>query len=47
MSRCIKENCYSEFSKCIANKALNKYLEQESSEKAHPFSAISHFYPLE
>jgi hypothetical protein len=33
MSRCIKENCYSEFSKCIAIKALNRFLEEDSPEK--------------
>ena len=47
MSRCIRENCYSEFSKCIATKALNRFLEQDSSEKDRPFSAINQFYPLE
>ena len=47
MSRCIKENCYSEFSKCIATKALNKFLEQDSLENSLPFSAINQFYPLE
>ena len=30
MSRCIKENCYSEFSKCIAMKALKQFLQDES-----------------
>jgi hypothetical protein len=47
MSRCIKENCYSEFSKCIAIKALNEYLEDETSESKGPFSAIDRFYPRE
>jgi hypothetical protein len=46
-SRCIKENCYSEFSKCIAMKALNQFLEDENSESKQPFSAIDHFYPSE
>lgn len=31
VSYCQKENCSSEFSKCIMKKALNKFLEQESS----------------
>jgi len=30
-SHCGKENCWSQFSKCIAKKALNRFLEQESS----------------
>jgi len=30
MSRCVKENCYSEFSKCIAMKALKQFLQDES-----------------
>ena len=30
MSRCTKENCYSEFSKCIAMKALKQFLHDES-----------------
>jgi len=47
MSRCIRENCYSEFSKCIATKALNRFLEQESSSSNPPFSAIERFYSRE
>jgi hypothetical protein len=47
MSRCIKENCYSEFSKCIAMKALNQFLEDENSESKQPFSAIDRFYSRE
>ena len=31
VSYCQKENCWSEFSKCIMKKALNRFLEQESS----------------
>ena len=30
-SYCRKENCWSEFSKCIMKKALNRFLEQDSS----------------
>ena len=47
MSYCRKENSYSRYSKCIANKALNQFLEQESREPDRPFSALSAFYPLE
>ncbi len=32
MSYCQKENCWSRFSKCVANKALDRFLEQEDSE---------------
>jgi hypothetical protein len=31
MSHCQKENCWSRFSKCIANKALDRFLDQETS----------------
>lgn len=31
MSHCGKENCWSEFSKCVAKKALNRFLEQETT----------------
>jgi hypothetical protein len=47
MSRCIKENCYSEFSKCIANRALHPFLENEKPESRFPFSAIDRFYSRE
>ncbi len=33
MSYCQKENCWSRFSKCVANKALSRYLEQERSDR--------------
>ena len=31
-SHCQKENCRSQFSKCLAKKALTRFLEQESAE---------------
>jgi len=31
ISYCRKENCWSRFSKCIMKKALNRFMEQESS----------------
>ena len=31
VSHCRKENCWSEFSKCIMKKALTRFLAQESS----------------
>ena len=30
MSYCQRENCYSRYSKCVAEKALVRFLEQES-----------------
>jgi hypothetical protein len=47
MSYCQRENCYSRYSKCIADKALNRFLEQESQKPDKRFSAVTHFYPLE
>jgi hypothetical protein len=47
MSRCIKENCYSEFSKCIAMRALNQFLEDEKPEPELSFSALDRFYSRE
>jgi hypothetical protein len=32
MSYCAKENCWSQFSKCVVKKALIRFLEQESSD---------------
>ena len=40
MSYCQKENCYSRYSKCVANKALNRFLEQESREPDRSHSTI-------
>ena len=42
MSHCQRENCFARYSKCIASKALNQFLEQESSERNRPFSAPNH-----
>jgi len=47
ISYCARENCYSQYSKCLANKALSQFLEQETREPDRPFSAINHFYPQE
>lgn len=33
-SHCRRENCYSRYSKCVAEKALVQFLEQESSRGA-------------
>lgn len=45
-SYCARENCYSRYSKCVANKALDRFLEQESSDLDRPFLAIAHIYPV-
>ncbi|MDH4267376.1 MAG: hypothetical protein OEW45_17220 [Deltaproteobacteria bacterium] len=33
MSHCSKEKCWAQFSKCIAKKALSRFLEQETSKR--------------
>jgi len=47
ISYCARENCFSRYSKCIANKALNRFLEEESREPDRSYSAFTHFYPRE
>ena len=47
MSRCIKENCYSEFSKCIAMRALKQFLEEEKPEPERSLSVLDRFYSRE
>lgn len=47
MSHCRKENCWSRYSKCIAAKALARFLEQECQDAGRPFSALSFVYPPE
>ena len=42
-SRCIRENCYAEFSKCIAKRALHQFLEDEKTESKSHLSAIDRF----
>ena len=41
MSYCARENCWSQYSKCVANKALNRFLEQETSQSYRPDLAIT------
>jgi hypothetical protein len=43
-SRCVKENCYAEFSKCIAKKALHQFLEDEKTESKGHLSALNHTF---
>jgi hypothetical protein len=47
MSYCQRESCYSRYSKCVAEKALVRFLEQESSEHGRPFSRLDRVYSLE
>ena len=36
-SYCRRENCYSRFSKCVAEKALERFLQQESAGRERVF----------
>jgi hypothetical protein len=41
---CLKENCWSQYSKCVATRAIERFLEQERVEMPPRFSALSHLY---
>jgi hypothetical protein len=41
---CLKENCWSQYSKCVATRAIERFLEQERIEVPPSFSALSHLY---
>ena len=43
-SRCQRENCWSEFSKCIAQRALEQFLAQDRAASARSFSALDQVY---
>jgi hypothetical protein len=43
-SYCNKENCWSQYSKCVATRAIERYLQHERVEAVHPFSALAHLY---
>ena len=47
MSYCSAENCWSQYSKCVANRALNRFLRQESSRDSRAFSALDSLYSVE
>jgi hypothetical protein len=47
ISRCLKENCYARYSKCIAQKALENFLRKETTDRDRPFSALTQTYSLE
>ena len=46
-SRCRRENCWSEFSKCIAKRALEEFLNQDRAASTKSFSALEHIYSRE
>jgi hypothetical protein len=46
-SHCLKENCYSRYTKCIAQKALGFFLKEESFREIRPFSVLTHLYRRE
>ncbi len=46
-SRCLKENCYSRFSRCIVEKGLNRFLKDESLREDGFFSNPTHSSDLE
>jgi len=41
-SHCRKENCWSRYSKCILAKALEKFLEEQSSRPEYSASAFKY-----
>jgi hypothetical protein len=43
-SHCRRENCYSRYSKCVAEEALERFLEQESSRSEHLPSTLEQTY---
>jgi hypothetical protein len=46
-SYCGKENCWSRYSKCIATRAIQRFLEEDQVDGPRPFSALSHVYSQE
>jgi hypothetical protein len=46
-SFCAKENCWSRYSRCIARRAIERFLEQDRLEVVREFSALSHVYGRE
>jgi len=43
-SFCRKENCWSRYSKCVARRAIQRFLEEDCLSTPRPFSALSHVY---
>lgn len=46
-SFCRKESCWSAYSKCVAQRAIERFLEEEAVDAPRPFSAVSHVYAQE
>ena len=44
ISYCNKENCLSQYSKCIAARAIEQFLRRDRLEAYHSFSALDHLY---
>jgi hypothetical protein len=44
VSYCLKENCLSQYSKCIAERAIEQFLKRDRLEAYHSFSALAHLY---
>jgi hypothetical protein len=47
MSHCTKENCWAKYSKCVALKALERFLNSEGVDRQRRFSALAHVYSNE
>ena len=43
-SHCVRENCWSRYSKCITMKALEKFLEEESLQPERGFSTLDQMH---
>jgi hypothetical protein len=46
-SYCMKENCWSRYSKCLAQRAIERFLEQDRLDGPRQFSALAHVYKSE
>ena len=47
MSHCRKENCWSRYSKCLNQQAMEYYLAHQRVETAESFSSVTHLYSQE
>lgn len=43
-SFCQKENCWSRYSRCLARKAVEKFIQEDRLDMPRGFSALSHVY---
>ena len=46
LSHCSKENCWSQYSKCILSKAMERFLVNENIHSQQEFSALAHVYSI-